>query len=401
MNRGQSAEGRGQKSTTSGFFFCALRSALCALLWAAVANAQILDTEVWVGKLDLRDGGFAAAELQNISNHRGYDNQPSFLPDGASLLFTTEASSLDETGLGVHAVRYDFATGKSTPLPLARGFSPTPAADGRIMVLRQGGVWLHDARGKLLRALTDTKEAGYFQRFEDDSWVLFMNDKDRRIVLYDPASHALETMITGAITAPYRVPGERAVTFVVQDVVHEKETLTLHRLDVDEKRVTTLATIPFKTGGHHVWTPRKTIFIASGPEIREWDPQKPDAWPVVQRFSEPDLQGITRIALSPTSDRVALVSTARDETVVRDSRAATNDAMAEALKKFRGTSYVRTTETLALEDATATEHGTWIRKWRTAQGPIELRGRYTALWHRQIGGNGTPFWTLEREVTNE
>lgn len=370
---------------------------LLTLSLAAVTHAQILETEVWVGALDLRDGRFVASDLKNISNHRGYDNQPSFFPDGSALLFTTEASSLDETGLGVHAVRYDLATGKSTPLPLARGFSPTPTADGRIMLLRQGGVWLHDKRGKLVRALTNTTTAGYFQRFEDDSWVLFMNDKDRRIVLYDPVSHALETMITGAITAPYRVPGERAVTFAVQD----KETLTLHRLDVDAKRVTTLATIPFPTGGHHVWTPRKTIFIASGPEIREWDPQKPGEWPVVHRFTEPDLQGITRIALSPASDRVAIVSTARDETVVRNSRAAANDAMAAALKKFRGTSYIRTTETLTFDGADAKEHGTWIRKWRTAEGPVELRGRYTTVWHRGVGGNGTPFWTLEKEVTNE
>jgi hypothetical protein len=377
-----------------------LSAFLLTLSLAAVANAQILDTEVWVGALDLRDGRFVASDLKNISNHGGYDNQPSFLPDGDSLLFTTEASSLDDTGLGVHAVRYDFATGKITPLPLARGFSPTPTADGQIMILRQGGVWLHDARGKLLRALTETKEAGYFHRFEDgspDTWVLFMNDKDRRIVLYDPTSHALETMIKGAITAPYRVPGERAVTFVVQ----EKETLTLHRLDVDEKRVTTLATIPFPTGGHHVWTPRKTIFIASGPEIREWDPRKPGEWPVVQRFEHPDLQGITRIAISPEFERVAIVSTARDETVLRDSRAAANDAMAAALKKFRGTSYVRTPETITLQNDSATEHGTWVRRWRTAEGPVELRGRYSAVWHRRIGGNGTPSWTLQREVTNK
>nr|MDP9194993.1 hypothetical protein [Acidobacteriota bacterium] len=374
-----------------------LASALCALFVAGVANAQILDTEVWIGALDLRDGGFAVSDLKNISNHRGYDNQPSFLPDGASLLFTTEASSLDETGLGVHAVRYDIAKDKATPLPLARGFSPTPSSDGKIMLLRQGGVWLHDARGKLLRAVVETKEAGYFQRFEDDRWVLFMNDKDRRIVLYDPVSHALETMITGAITAPYRVPGERAVTFAVQD----KETLTLHRLDIDEKRVSLLATIPFRSGGHHVWTPRKTIFIASGAQIHEWDPAKPDQWPVVHRFEEPDFQGITRIALSPASDRIAIVSTARDETVVRNSRAAANDAMKTALSKFKGTSYVRTLETLSMQDSSATEQGTWIRRWRTNEGPVELRGRYTATWNRQIGGNGTPSWTLQREVTNE
>ena len=290
-----------------------------------------------------------------------------------------------------------FVTGKSTPLTMARGFSPTPTADGRIMLLREGGVWLHDARGKLLRAMTETKEAGYFNRFEDEAWVLFMNDKDRRIVLYDPATHALETMITGATTAPYRVPGERAVTFVVED----KDVRTLHKLDVDEKRVTTLATIPFPTGGHHVWTPRQTIFIASGPEIREWDPRNPDAWPVVHRFDQPDLQGITRIALNPAADRIAIVSTARDEVVVRHSRDASNDDMAAALEKFRGTSYVRTPETIALRNDSATEHGTWIRRWRGTDGPHELRGRYNAVWHRQIGGNGTPSWTLEKEVTNE
>jgi hypothetical protein len=364
---------------------------------ARVAPAQILETEVWVGAVDLRDGRFTVSELKNISNHRGYDNQPAFLPGGHSLLFTTEASSLDETGLGVHAVRYDLTSGKSTPLPQARGFSPTPAADGTIMLLRQGGVWLHDAHGKLLRALTDTKEAGYFTRFEDDRWVLFMNDKDRRIVLYDPVSHALETMINGAITAPYRVPGQRAVTFVVE----EKDVLTLHRLDVDTKQVTTLATIPFKTGGHHVWTPRGTLFIASRSEIHEWDPQRPAEWPIVHRFDDPDLQGITRIALNASADRIALVSTARDETVVRNSRAAANDAMTAALKQFRGTSYVRTLESLSLAPDSATERGTWVRRWLSADGPVALRGRYTAVWHREVGGNGTPSWTLQSEKTNE
>ncbi len=394
------AEGRGQKLTTRSFSFCLLPFALSALLvlsLAPVAVAQILDTEVWVGALDLRDGGLAVSDLKNISSHRGYDNQPAFLPDGGSLLFTTEAVSLDDTGLGVHAVRYDLRSGKSTPLPMARGFSPTPTSDGKIMLLREGGVWLHDARGKLLRALTETKEAGYFYRFEDNAWVLFMNDKDRRIVLYDPVSHALETMITGAITAPYRVPGERAVTFTVQD----KETLTLHRLDVDEKRVTTLATIPFPTGGHHVWTPRGTIFIASGASVYEWSPRRPSEWPIVYRFDSPDLQGITRIALSPALDRVAIVSTANDETVVRDSRAASNDAMAAALAKNRGTSYVRTLESLSMDGSSATERGTWVRRWRSADGAVELRGRYRAVWNREIGGNGTPSWTLRSEITNE
>lgn len=364
---------------------------------ACAASGQILETEVWVGDLDLRDGAFKVGELRNISNHRGYDNQPSFLPDGNALLFTTEASSLDESGLGVHAVRYDLRTDKATPLPLARGFSPTPAEDGGIMLLREGQVWLHDPRGKLLRAMTSSVQAGYFDRQENGTWVLFINDKDRRIVYYDPESHVLETMLTGAITAPYRVPGEHAVTFVVQN----GDARTLHRLDIDTKQVTTLTTIPFPTGGHHIWTPRKTLLIASGSSIHEWSADRPAEWPVVHRFDSPDLQGITRIALSPSANRIAIVSTARDEVVVRNSRAAANDAMAAALAKFPGTSYVRTPEAITHTTDAAAERGTWTRRWRTREGPVELRGRYRASWRRTLGGNGTPSWTLEHEVTNE
>jgi hypothetical protein len=369
---------------------------LLLLSCASAASAQIIDTEVWVGALDLSDG-FAVSGLRNISNHPGYDNQPAFLPDGESLLFSSEAESLSETGLGVHAVRYDLRTNRATPLPLARGFSPTPAENGWIMTLREGDVRLHDSSGKPLRTLTKSKGAGYFTRFEDGAWVLFMNDKDRRIVLYDAGTAALETMATGAITAPYRVPGERAVTFVVQ----EKETLTLHRLDVDAKRVTLLATIPFPTGGHHTWTPDGTLFIASGGTIYEWDPKHPEAWLAVHHFDEPGLQGITRIALSPKADRIAIVSVAPDETVLRDSRLLSNRDMAARLAPYRGTSYVLTTETLQLERDTATEKGTWIRRWRGTDGPVELRGRYTTIWHRQPAGNGTVFWAPQSERTTE
>jgi hypothetical protein len=71
--------------------------------------------------------------------------------------------------------------------------------------------------------------------------------------------------------------------------------------------------------------------------------------------------------------------------------------MAAALAKFRGTSYVRTPESITMQESSATERGTWIRRW----GSNELRGRYTAVWRRTVGGNGTPSWTLHSEITNQ
>ncbi|HYO75116.1 MAG TPA: hypothetical protein VE010_01535, partial [Thermoanaerobaculia bacterium] len=98
---------------------------LLTLLFATTIRAQVLTTEVWLGTLDMREGRFVMSDVRNISNHPRYDNQPSFAPDGNSLLFTTEAESLSETGLGVHAVRYFLQDRRSVPLKRARGFSPT------------------------------------------------------------------------------------------------------------------------------------------------------------------------------------------------------------------------------------------------------------------------------------
>lgn len=290
---------------------------LLLLLLAVPAYAQTLETEVWLGTLDMRDGAFVVSNLKNISQEPGYDNQPAFEPGGKSLLYTTEATSLDDTGLGVHAVRYDLTTGAKTPLSDAKGFSPTPAGDNRLMVLRQGRVFLHDAEGKEIRPATGTRTAGYFTPFDERTWVLFMNEPERRIILYDPTTNQEETLARGAVTAPFRVAGVRAVTFAAEEpfppVDDGARKLMLRRLDVETKRVETLATIPFETGGHHLWTARNTLLMASGPTIYEWSPDQPDSWKPIYRAEHPDLQGISRIAISPDGTRIALVSTVARE----------------------------------------------------------------------------------------
>lgn len=364
---------------------------LLSLLGALAARAQVLTTEVWLGRLDMRDGRFAVSDLRNISNHPGYDNQPAFFPDGKSLLFTTEAESVAETGLGVHAVRYDVDSGEAVALKTVRGFSPTPTPDAKfITTLREGTVWLHDVDGKPVESLLpQVKTAGYYTRMDDDRWILFMNEPDRRIAIWDQRTYSLAKVVPNAVTAPYRVPGEMAVTFVVQ----EGEKKTLRHLALTDDRGSLdreLGVIPFKTGGHHVWTSRGTLLMASGNTIYEWDRNRPEDWKVVHRFSEPDLQGITRIALSPGEDRIALVSVPNDRTVLQESRAAINNGF--------GGSYVRTPASLDLATDRAIERGTWVRRWRSGGRPVELHGNYIVVWKRTVSGTGTPVWSIEAET---
>lgn len=351
-----------------------MRKLMLAILnaMALPMAAQVLTTEVWVGPLDLREGRFTVGAMKNISNHPGYDNQPAFAADGKSVLFSSEVDGVAETGLGIQAIRYDVGTGKLTKLTKVRGFSPTPAGKS-IMTLREGTVRLYEGNQSRV-LLPEVKTAGYFTRMTDEVWVLFMNEEQRHIAVWD--GKTLERIVPGAVTAPYRVPGEQAVTFVVQ----ERDVKKLMRLDLDGNRSSVLATIPFKTGGHHAWTSRGTLLMASGNAIHEWNPATPDQWPVVHRFSEPDLQGITRIALSPAEDRIAVVSVPSDEVVLREANAARN--------KGFGKSYVRTIGGLDIDGDNATEHGTWVRRW----GTDSLTGSYRVTWRKTISGSGTPVW---------
>lgn len=413
---------------------------------AATLTAQINDTEVWVGSLDMSDGRFAVSNLVNISNHPGYDNQPAFFPDGSRLVFTSQIAVLDDTGHAVRAVIHDFASGASTSLPGALGFSPTPAADGTsLMLLRDGRVWLHDAAGKEI-ALTETTDAGYYARFDDRTWVLFMNDKQRRIVIYDAKAKALDAMAVGAVTAPIRIPGKPAVTFVAAEPFPAPEgeaaknapprKLYLRQLDLKDRHVTTLAAIPFATSGSHVWTSRGTLLMASGHTIYEWSPARPDEWRQAAQLDNPELQGVTRIALSPRGDRIALVSTPRDETIIRDSRAASNQALAahnaaafaqilkdDAIvtaasgKLIQGRAvmqqeiesrwkaqpdlvFVRTPTTIEISrsDPAASERGSWTGHATTPAGPADWRGDYLAVWRKTITSAGLPSWTIVSEL---
>ena len=412
---------------------------------AATLTAQINDSEVWTGSLDMSGGRFVVSKLVNISNHPGYDNQPAFFPDGNRLVFTSQVAVLDETGHGVQARIHDFATGTSTSITGALGFSPTPTADGSLMLLRDGRVWLHDATGKET-TLTETKDAGYFARFDDRTWVLFMNDKQRRIVIYDATTKALETMAIGASTAPIRVPGKQAVTFVAVEPFPAPEgelaksapprKLFLRQLDLNDRHVTTLTAIPFPTSGSHVWTSRATLLMTSGHTIYEWNPAHPDVWRPVAELDHPELQGLTRIAISPRGDRIALVSTPRDETIIRDSRAASNTALrdhdaatfvqilkddvivtAASGKLIQGRAamrqeiearwktmpdlvFVRTPTAIEIShsDPAASERGTWTGHATTAAGPADWRGDYQAVWRKSVSSAALPSWTIASEL---
>ena len=65
------------------------------------------DTEIYLAPLKVANGVLEVGTPVNISNSPGYDNQPSFTPDGRSVLFTSVSGAAGNTKTDIY--KYDIA----------------------------------------------------------------------------------------------------------------------------------------------------------------------------------------------------------------------------------------------------------------------------------------------------
>src|SRR6476660_200561 len=81
------------------------------------------DSEVYLADLDLAAG--SVANVRNISRNKGYDNQPSFTPDGDAVWFVSDRSGSTDV------YRYDIAAERLVQVTNTREseFSPTALPD--------------------------------------------------------------------------------------------------------------------------------------------------------------------------------------------------------------------------------------------------------------------------------
>src|SRR4051812_44166465 len=75
----------------------------------AVGAQRVPSTDIFLAPLSIEDGHPVIGNPINVTNRPGYDNQPSFTPDGHALLFT----SIHDDGQS-DIYRYDLATKEIT-----------------------------------------------------------------------------------------------------------------------------------------------------------------------------------------------------------------------------------------------------------------------------------------------
>ncbi len=263
-------------------------------------------TDIYVGTLSVDEDGLRVGELINITDRDGYDNQPYFLPDGAGLLFTSARDTLQ-----TDIYRYDMATRSISQVTRTAGseYSPTIMPGGaEFSTIREEAtrqqLWRFGIDGSDRGGLLDAVQPVGYHAWGDENTVAMF-------VLGDslaPATLQIGNLDSGTarIVAEnigrslHRIPGAHSISFVHK--VSDDEWL-IKAIDLDTESITTLtSTLPGRED--YAWTPDGTILMGDGSTLHRWSGGD---WQEVADLSAFGVSEITRLAVSPAGDRIAVV----------------------------------------------------------------------------------------------
>jgi len=286
--------------------------------WFAQTPAAPPDTEIYVAPLSAAGGRLVVGTPVNITNSPGYDNQPSFTPDGGAILFTSGRG-----GLATDIYRYDLAARQVTRVTdTPEGeYSPTITPDGQhISVIRVEAdstqrLWRFTLDGRQPEiVLADVKPVGYHAWADAHTLALFVLGQPATLQLADARTGKADVLARGIGRSLQPIPGRGTVSFVLREAPAQEggaPTLVIRELNPQTRDMTTLVrAVAGATEADCAWTPDGWLLMAHGGTLHGW--RRGDAdWTRVADLDALGLRGVTRLAVSPTGDRIAIVAQAK------------------------------------------------------------------------------------------
>jgi hypothetical protein len=286
----------------------------CLLLLATVVATQTVaqpGSEILLFDVKLGKGSIEISKPVNITNHPGYDNQPFFHTSLPEIYY----SSFDESGRA-DILSYNFKTAATAHVTktVEREYSPTLTPDKNhlsCIIQRDDGaqdLGKYPLGGGDPFVIINTLKVGY-HAWADNShiamFVLGATENDPSTLHYMRLPTKQDTVVASNIgRSLHKIPGERGISFIQR---HETESKIM-RLETETMKLSTIA--PTVANGDHIaWTPKGQLITSDGTRLFFMDPSNTTGgWKTVDVKNGAELlKGVTRLAMSPTGKKLAVV----------------------------------------------------------------------------------------------
>lgn len=274
---------------------------------AGVAGAQARpSTDVWSVTITQEGRRVSAGTPVNLTRRTGYDNQPSFTPDGKYVLYTSIAENGQADSWRIQLP--NGAPQRLTDAPIGV-YSPTVTPDARwFSVIRVEAdstqrLWKFPLEGRAAPGLVleKIKPVGYHAWIDANTVAVYVLGSPATLQIADTRTGAGTVIATNIGRALVKVPHHSAVNFM--QVVRDSGQW------VAEYDLTTKATRrlgrPPQGADYIAWTPGGALLTAAGSTLYQWND---GTWRVVADFAAAGVKNISRLAVSLQGDRIAFVA---------------------------------------------------------------------------------------------
>ncbi len=267
-------------------------------------------SEILLFDLQIKKKEIIILAPKNITNHKGYDNQPSFHTDKPLIYY----SSFNDEGRS-DIKYYNYKSGETTSLTQTpeREYSPTLTLDNQFVsciIQRDNGaqdLGKYPIEGGAPLLILDDRTVGYHIWVDNSHLALFILGKDNQpntlhYLLLPTKSDTVLAENIGHSLNP--VPGESAFSFV-HKITENKWFIKKYNPRKSEMTVISATPANYED---MCWAPDGKIFFSVDSKILWMDPSKEKTWKEVKVSSgEEKLKGITRLAVSNDGKKMAVV----------------------------------------------------------------------------------------------
>lgn len=277
-------------------------------LWLTVlTTAAQPAAEIYLFDLSSRKNSVSLTHPTNITNHKGYDNQPYFHPTETKIYY----SSFNEDGRSdIRVYDYKLMTSSAVTETPEREYSPTVTPDkGHLSCIIQRDnnaqdLGKYSLDGGPADVIIDHLTIGYHVWADNSHLALFVLGTPNTLH-YLRLPTKKDTILAENIgRSLHRIPGQTAISFVHK--VSEKEWL-IKKLDTYTMQITTITqTLPGRDD--LCWLPDGKILMSDGTNLFFYTPgSQLQGWRKVNSPAISELKGITRLAVSNDGKKIAVV----------------------------------------------------------------------------------------------
>ncbi|MGS2719374.1 hypothetical protein [Paraglaciecola aestuariivivens] len=263
-------------------------------------------SDIFIAELESKDGRLQIGQLKNITKRKGYDNQPYFLADGKTLLYTSQIG--EQTDI----MHFNLASQKTVNLTNSKvsEYSPTPLRNGKEFSViyatdNNQHLWAYDLTGKTKRPLIQQNFKIGYHAWIDKNQVLItvLQEGFMNLQVSNIQTQQTTTLHPKTGASVFNIPSSQNFSFNTQ--INEQHWLMQLNIETGNKHQ--LVELP-KDTSYYAWTPDGKVLLASQNKLWFWDSQKADS--KLTPFANIQAVcpgGASRMAVNPQQTRLALV----------------------------------------------------------------------------------------------